>query len=124
MPIDAIVEGGIESPDLAGLAKVVLKDIEKLLRDAVFPFSSQRETTFSELLEGPQQHSSNKQNNWEAEARMGKGVSLGRNTEGEKTSHPCFPHSCSASPHAPTGSRITPSRIAGSSSEKPVNALR
>jgi hypothetical protein len=106
MPDDAIVEGGIKSPDFAGLAKVVLKDIEKLLGDAIFPFSSQRETVFSKLLESPQQHSSNKQNNWEAEVRMGKGVSLGRDTEAEKPSHLCFPHSCSASPHAPSRSRM------------------
>src|ERR1039457_4507191 len=106
MPIDAIVEGGIESSDLAGLAKVVLKDMEKLFRDAVFPFSSQRKTAFPEFLECPEQHMSNKQNNRTSEARMGKVVSLGSNTKGEKPSHPCFPHSCSASPHAPSRSRM------------------
>jgi len=39
MPHNMLIKGGVEPADFTGLAEVVLKYIEELFCDAIFPFS-------------------------------------------------------------------------------------
>src|ERR1039458_4949560 len=106
MPHHTVIEGGVEPADFTGLPEVVLKDIEELFCDSIFPFWGQRKTAIPELSECSQQDTSKKENNRQAQTRMWEVILVRSNAEREESISSLRYHACSGSPHEPSRSRI------------------